>query len=235
MVISHSTVGGHPKLEAHGPRLRESQGGPEDDLVRSFVTKIPANLRELCITKFQEPRLGPWFPDLVLVYWNPDVADTWPSARRALQRTDFRVLQCLRGLGQAGTSTLGEFIGSDVRSSLQRLERADLVFQASHTWRARSLKDSFAVRRLVAIEAKIKNWQRGLEQASRNRWFASESYLLLRELPATSDVRAQAEAHGVGVVTVEDHLSHPRACPSSRDLPCSYASWLFNDWAWLWA
>lgn len=234
-MISHATVGGHPKLETRGPRLRESLGGPEDDLIRSFTNKLPTSFQGLRITQFQEPQLGPWFPDLVLVYWEPAVADKWPSTRRNLERQDFQVLQLLRGLGQAGATTLGEFIDSDVGASLERLEHSDLVFRASHTWRPRSIRDSFAVRRLVAIEAKIKNWNRGLEQASRNRWFASESYLLLKELPATSDVGAEASSRGVGLITLKDHLSQPRTNPSLRNLPCSYASWLFNDWAWLWA
>lgn len=231
-MISHATVGDHPALDVRGPSFRDSEDGPEDALVDDFLGRVPSTQGRYELTKFQEPQLGAWFPDLVIVFWEPEIANYWPSARRQLCGRDFRILQCLRGLGQAGTHTLSRFANYDITSSLERLLEADLIFQASHTWRPRSVRDSFAVSRLVAVEAKIKNWKKGLTQARRNRWFASESYLLLDRLPTSTDVVQQVQSHDVGLLTCEGHLSEPVVTPVRRDLPRSYASWLFNDWAW---
>lgn len=232
MVISHATVGDHPALKLRGPSFRKSSDGPESDLVADFLDTLPTRSQGLQLTAFQEPRLGTWFPDLVIVLWKSRITRHWPSARRSLHGNDFRTLQCLRGLGQAGTSTLSRFADYDILSSLDRLLQADLIFQASHTWRPRSIRDSFAVSRLVAIEAKVTNWRQGIRQAARNRWFASESYLLLDSVPNSTDVASTAESHDVGLLTLKDHLSEPLATVSKRDLPRSYVSWLFNDWAW---
>lgn len=231
-MISHATVGEHPVLKAQGPSFRTSPGGPEDGLVADFAEQLTVEGSSWTLTRFREPRLGTTFPDLVLVYWRPWIAEKWPEERRSLHRRDFRVLQCLRGLGQAGAGTLSEFFGRDLDESLKRLALADLVFQASHTWRPRSVKDSFAVSRLIAVEAKIKNWQEGLKQAARNRSFASESYLLLDAYPSSSNIVSTAESLNVGLLKSEGGLSSPYLPAPERGLPSSYASWLFNDWAW---
>lgn len=232
MVISHETVSEHPALRSGGASFRATSEGPEDKLVRAFVEDLPDNSASQTLTKFRELQLGSWFPDLILVYWSPKIAGGWPRSRLRLLPSDFRVLQCLRGLGQAGVDRLSQFAGQETPASLERLAAADLVFRASHTWRPRSVDDSFAVDRLVAIEAKVKNWRTGLKQAARNRWFASESYLLLDVFPSSDDLVQEAKALDVGLLDLEGHLSEPIKPPTAKKLPGSYASWLINDWAW---
>jgi hypothetical protein len=100
-------------------------------------------------------------------------------------------------------------------------------------WASRRLEESFAVRGIVAFEAKISDWTQAIHQASANRWFASESYVLVPAVPARGTLLAQAQRAGVGV-WVEGKNTPVQQAPSTIERqPMSFASWLFNEWAWL--
>ncbi len=95
-------------------------------------------------------------------------------------------------------------------------------------WRIRSLRSCFAVQRIIAIEAKIDNWRRALRQAAMNLWFASSSFVLLPPSRKTDEVESHAEQLGVKIWTHGSTFS----VTGSNVGPRSYASWLFNEWAW---
>jgi hypothetical protein len=98
-------------------------------------------------------------------------------------------------------------------------------------WSSRPLRECFAVKRIVAVEAKIGDWQAALKQASLNTWFASASYILLPRLPRTDKIATEALRLGVGIWIHKDSLiEHAPTVPEK--LPRSYASWMFNEWAW---
>jgi hypothetical protein len=95
-------------------------------------------------------------------------------------------------------------------------------------WRARSLSKTFAIRRIVAIEAKVNEWRAALDQAFVNTWFTPESYVLVPVIPRGADLLETALRQGVGVLSKERPNLEPR--PAMH--PTSYASWLFNEWSW---
>jgi hypothetical protein len=109
---------------------------------------------------------------------------------------------------------------------------AELVDDKEGLWEAKPLEEIFAIERLIAIEAKMKNWQEGLQQAFHNTWFASESYLLLPDVPNTSDLMQQAASFGVGLLTACCSPVQSKLPAKVGRLPKSYASWLFNEWTW---
>src|SRR5581483_8234047 len=74
-------------------------------------------------------------------------------------------------------------------------------------------------------------WE-GLRQAFQNTWFASESYLLLPRVPRCSDLKKEAARFGVGVAEQNKPLYRSGVRPRRQHIPLSYASWLFNEWAW---
>jgi hypothetical protein len=115
---------------------------------------------------------------------------------------------------------------------LDRLQEANVIYSHGRSWRVRSLRKCFAVKRLVAIEAKLDNWRRGFKQAVKNTWFASESYLLLPTVPCDEDVVELARKFGVGVLLQSRPVARPVVRATEADLPRSYASWLFNEWVW---
>jgi hypothetical protein len=109
---------------------------------------------------------------------------------------------------------------------------AELINYKEGWWEAKPLEEIFAIGRLIAIEAKMKNWQEGLQQAFHNTWFASESYLLLPDVPNTSELTQQATSFGVGLLAASCSPVQSQLPAKVGQLPKSYASWLFNEWAW---
>jgi hypothetical protein len=117
----------------------------------------------------------------------------------------------------------------DVRRSLERLQAAKLIEHVCDAWRLESPSNVFAAEEIVAVEAKMTEWGAGFEQALLNRWFASASYLLVPRINKRSSLLQRGCELGIGIRTPDEIIvkSH---CWS--ELPCSYASWLFNEWAW---
>ena len=89
---------------------------------------------------------------------------------------------------------------------------------------------SFAVRNIIAIEAKVADWQRAARQAYLNTWFTAESYVLLPDAGSDHPLHATAKALGIGVVSQTQGLVRKPCSTESR--PRSYAAWLFNEWVW---
>jgi hypothetical protein len=219
---------------AAGLSFRKPTAGPEYNLVEEYVeSQLPAAPRGQERTVFLEPEIDSGFPDAVAVYWHVSTAKSWSAARSELTKVDVRVAHFLAMAGASSLDALRPFFNQkSVLRSLDRLRCADIIRGASKTWRLRSLLDVFAVRRLVAIEAKIDQWRNGLHQAVQNTWFASESFLLVPRVSAGSDLPEEARRVGVGVRTRNQKLDELE-CPARRDrIPKSYASWLFNEWAW---
>jgi hypothetical protein len=183
-------------------------------------------------TVFLEPEIESGFPDVVAVYWNVAAASCWLECRTELTMIDVRVVHFLAMTGRTPPGTLHTFFGRSVSGSLDRLHAAGMIRRVSGDWLSRSIDDIFAVRRLIAIEAKVTAWRCGLDQAFLNTWFASESYLLLPHLPQSEDLRKEADRYGVGVTVPDRPLAGSGVLPRRQRIPLSYASWLFNEWAW---
>jgi hypothetical protein len=97
---------------------------------------------------------------------------------------------------------------------------------------AGSLARIFAVREIVAIEAKIREWSEAIAQARLNTWFASRSFVLVPSVPRRSQLLAEAESSAVGVFSRGPGMSPVVREANRFGLPRSYASWLFNEWVW---
>ena len=213
---------------------RTSTEGPELDVVRAFLERgIGKGRPDTQVSVFCEPLLESGYPDIVVVHWRRSRAKSWPAARSDLTPDDVKLLQFLaaaRGVLRADLSP-GASPGPRARS-LDRLAAADVVTISRRWIRCRPLHEIFAVSRIIALEAKISDWRKGLRQAFLNTWFASESFLLLPRVPERSQVMTEAESAGVGVVDVAQRLTAPHLAARRERLPRSYASWLFNEWAW---
>jgi hypothetical protein len=118
-----------------------------------------------------------------------------------------------------------------VAESLERLHLAKLIRLKGGVWVARALGRVFGLTDLIAVEAKVRDWRRALEQARLNRWFASASYVLLSAASVHEAVIARASTYGVGVVARhrKGHLADILE-PAADEIPGSYGSWLFNEW-----
>jgi hypothetical protein len=211
-----------------GAKHRTERVGPELDLVASFLNNglFTAPLRcEMAI--FQEPRIPSGFPDLVVVIWRPDVVRDWGVRRQQLRTEDIRLTHYLYQIGPASLQALDDGLGRKSLASLERLYEAGVAKPKRDLWALNPIHEIFAVRQLIAVEAKVSEWRVGMDQAWLNTWFASDSYLLLPHIPRGSKVLEVAKNIGVGVCTDKEQVVAPTCRPK---LPASYASWLFNEW-----
>lgn len=226
-VIDHETA-----ASGLGARFLRKRSGPEAELVSEFLARIPFSPRfGWRSTVFREPRLASGSPDLVVVQWNEAVTAEWSACRAALTPEDMRLVHFLSLSGPTDEATIREAFQRPIAASLGRLEAADMArFEVGH-WRPRPLSKLYAVRRIIAIEAKVKEWAAALDQARLNTWFASDSYVLLPSLGPREKILEAAAAFGIGV-WVKDVLALQAPKDPEISQPRSYASWLFNEWAW---
>lgn len=217
-------------IQVHRRKVRL---GPERRLLRAaleteyfFRFKLPAVF-------FHEPELPTGLPDMVAVYL--------PKTRPALAPCRLRLspshVRLLHGLHSLSTASFNEAL------SLLRIERADLIrlvddLSASGLITIRherlfpeKLSRTFAVRHIIAIEAKISDWARALEQAAANRWFASQSFILIPQRRSLAAVSARAQQLGVGVLVFDGSKVREAVKAKRLGIPASYGSWLFNEWA----
>lgn len=215
-------------------RHRRPRPGPETDLVARFLEGFPlVAMGSGRMTVFQEPRLTSGFPDLVVALWDEPTAMRWAAPRAALSTEAVRLVHLMLQLGTKKTGDqLAVVFQRKVDRLLERLLAAGLVTERDGRWSVVPPRTSFAVRRLVAFEAKISDWRGAIEQAALNRWFACKSYVLLPQTPRNSNTLEAAAHANVGIWVV----GHRRPLlPSQAETgrqPMSYASWLFNEWVW---
>jgi len=221
------------KVVGLGFRLRTRVVGPEQELVDQFLSQqvfcLPPGRRLLVIP---QPAVETGFPDLVAVVWRPSATKDWKRERLALVPQDIQLLHLLSSTGWTQLDFLGTLFHRGFHQSLDRLAAADLILVGSNKCRSRSLKQTFAVERIIAVEAKVAWWRRAVEQARNNLWFSSESHVLLPEKRSMRSLVAEIDTLGIGVLgqRAEDTSQHKE--PEVQRVPASYGSWLFNEWAW---
>jgi len=215
-----------------GLSFRRRRLGPERELIDHFLNQNPITIPRGCrLTIFQEPRLESGFPDLVAVVWNEAIARAWSPARADLSPADIRLTHYLFHAGPCDDAQLRRLLLRNLTASIERLHSAGMIRSVGGRWSTRTRSRLFAARRIIAIEAKVGEWDAALRQAFLNTWFASESYVLVPRIPRTGRLLDEANLLGIGVWASAEKKAR---LPSSlrNPLPCSYASWLFNEWAW---
>jgi hypothetical protein len=218
-----------PAVRSRTPTL-----GPELEIVRAFLERTACERRDgHTVTVFLEPRLESGYPDIVFVHWHRNIADVWPVCRAQLSGEDLRLLHFVHGTGRVARDDLRNRMNPRAAErALERLDAAGTVKVNSRWIRTRPLREIFAVRRIIALEAKISDWRHGLRQAFLNTWFASESFLLIPHVPKGRLLLEDAARLGLGVISGDRSLSAPQVRSRRDRLPRSYASWLFNEWVW---
>jgi hypothetical protein len=213
---------------------RTATQGPEFDIVSAFLEHGLHNpTGETAVTVFCEPRLETGYPDIVVVHWCRRTASTWPLTRAELTSEDIRLLHFINTARYVSHEDLKRRSnGRQNARALDRLVAADVINASGRLIQRRSLHEIFAVKRIIALEAKISDWRKGLQQAFLNTWFASESFLLLPRVPRRDTIVKTAAQMGVGIIASDQRLSAPQLRPRRDRLPQSYASWLFNEWVW---
>ncbi len=102
------------------------------------------------------------------------------------------------------------------------LKQAGLVCISGSIIYAKSLKKTFAARHIVAIEAKLRDWRKAIQQAVANMWFASHSYILLPPSRSLKLIVQEAKKFGIGVLIFDGNKTRRIMKPRPQQLPASY-------------
>ena len=222
-----------------GYHARKVTLGPESDLVKAFLESglegKGYSFASERMPIFIEPKIDSGFPDIVLAEYKPGFFDKWRDARNEINSDQLKMLSFLHSVGGANIRKIRDLMrisAAIAENSIELLADADLIDRdkVSRCWKARPLTETFGISRLVAVEAKVCNNEDVLEQASRNRWFASESWALSPVSPR-KEFLCRAREAGIGMVAATDRRSFRQYVkPHKFDLPSSYVSWQFNEW-----
>lgn len=213
--------------------FRDRRDGPEADLVDWFLEARPMKApRRHAEAIFREPLLQSTYPDIVIVHWNRDATASYPEARGNVGSDGFRLVQLLLEVGPKNADELASYLGDAARlKSLLKLEAAGLLHKKGDRWHAVAPRRSLAARKIIAVEAKIRDVARAIDQAWLNSWFATSSYILLPRRPTNTSVLAEAKRRGVGIWTRADGQVLAPVEPRLSATP-SYVSWLLDDAIW---
>lgn len=211
-----------------------SRHGPEAELVSRFINSgFFETTQEIFYSVFIEPRVGTTVPDIVIVCWDYSIGKNWPEGRLGLGLTELRIAHLLFMNGPKSRSQLVKFYPRNLQTSIKRLLDSEVINEIDDHYQIQTLDLIFAAREIIAIEAKISSISKAIEQAHRNTWFASKSYVLTSIEKPSKDLIENASKKGVGYWSInKSSQTEIISDPSSTPIPNSFISWYFNDLAW---
>jgi hypothetical protein len=219
-----------------GLYTRTATLGDEYELVEQFIDyycgTFIRNNRKTQLAVFVEPRIDSGFPDVVFASYLPSIIENWSDKREALDVFDLKLLSYLCTTdGAVGTmiiSTLG-FPEKQTLASLEKLMDAKLISYRGRSWRVRQLRGVFSLTKLIAVEAKLNDVHKVVEQTHLNTRFASQSYALTKSAHPQGTTVKTFKRFGLGLYGKDSQFRRiVEAKPFS--LPSSYLSFQFNEW-----
>lgn len=154
---------------------------------------------------FEELNLGYGIPDVVVVQYKNN--KSLKKRKEFLNYFDISILDLIEKKEQVSIEDivfLTKSTKSKINNTLSLLQSEKLILYRegkyfSHKKYAGALEDC------LAIEAKLKNWKRALEQAYRYRWFSNKSFVMLpgeNINPALKNI-SLFEKYGVGLASID--------------------------------
>jgi predicted transcriptional regulator len=185
-------------------------------------------------TLLQEPFTGFGYTDLVCIIWNKNNFNNWNAARNNLLIIDIKILHHLYRIKKYKSALelrieLG-FSQKEIISSLARLFDAGLISSGSDDkYRIRKKSDVFYIKKIVSIEAKLKNWRGALNQTINNFNYSSESYTLFPENKISDNMIKNYNQYDVGIISFNE-TSRILKYSKKNTIPLTFHSWLFNEY-----
>jgi len=225
-------------LDTNRPEIglytRNTTEGGELALVKQFVDYYCKNFlyNRLQLAVFVEPRIESGFPDIVFVSYLPSILDNWSVEREKLSLYDLKLLSYLysaQNLSGAKIITKLGFPEKQTIGSLEKLMDANLISYRSGCWHVRKLRDVFSITKLIAVEAKLNDISKAVEQSFHNTWFASHSYALTNASKPKDKTVRMLSKYGIGLYCKGACFTK---CVEAKqyNLPSSYLSFQFNEW-----
>lgn len=219
-----------------GLYTRNATLGDEYTLVEQFIeyycTRFLRNNKKIQLAVFVEPRIDSGFPDIVFASYLPSIINNWSTQREKLDLFDLKLLSFLSNTGNIKGAKIISKLGFPERQTLISLEKlmdAKLISYRSGGWRVRELRDVFSITKLIAVEAKINNVCKVVDQSFVNTRFASHSYALINSVNPNSETIRTFSRCGIGLYCKSSNF---KKFVEAREhvLPSSYLSYQFNEW-----
>lgn len=215
-----------------GLRTRKRKLGKENDLLEEYCgIAIGSKKNEHAF--FFEPKIGNSYPDLVMVKFNEKKYRKWSDRRSRLNKRDLKILNYFyrnkKGVNSKDFSIKHGFDYKDILQTIETLVDCNLIFRDDEKWKI-NIEESFGLESIKAIEAKLNNFSSAFQQANKNKWFASESYVLTSSENPIEKTLHTSEKIGVGIYSLSNKGLIKKTEAQKQDLPLSYASWYFNEW-----
>lgn len=219
-----------------GLYTRPATPGDEYDLVEQFIEYychiFSRNNKKTKLAVFIEPRIDSGFPDIVFASYLPSITEKWTDKREGLDDYDLKLLAYLchkeGATGAKLVSVLG-FPEKQTLTSIEKLMAARLISYRGGSWRAREIRDIFSLTKLVAVEAKLKDISKVIEQTHVNTRFASHSYALTSSAHPQAETVRRFRRFGLGLYGRDSQFRRlVEAKPFA--LPSSHLSFQFNEW-----
>lgn len=211
-------------------RHRTTTAGPEEQMVISALASLRDAFGSRCVL-MRELQMPTGVPDAVAVLMRHAEVPL-EAARLNVGSSDLRLLHHLATVKQSTVTDIEAALrwnAADLRRMIRTLADAGMLRETRGAVRVHRLTDIFHARKIIAVEAKMKDWQRAIMQAVANTWFASHSYILLPERPLSDSLNEAAKRFGIGVLTFDGQRTRTRIQAAARPLPASYGSWLVHE------
>jgi len=154
----------------------------EIELVNTLKKEISKTFSRKSITIIEEVSLGYGIADLVICDVDMEI-NTIDSRYEPLSTFDINVYNIIKKLDRVNFETICRKTRSPkktITDSILKLVKRGLIKQSDDHF---TIKSEYVLpfKNSYAIEAKLKDWKRALQQAHRYKWFAEYSYVVLDE------------------------------------------------------
>lgn len=210
--------------------------GPEAKLVKSFLANEGFFKEEgLEYTVLKETYAEVGIPDILILIWDKNGLSSWTEERRNLTKSDIKILHHISTKGKRGEVLnniiyqLG-FSERKTKKTIQKLLISDLVLQKENgKVYSKDLGNNFFIRKIISVEAKIKDWKSAINQAELNDTFSSHSYVLLPNEKINAKIKSCFDKQ-IGLLGQEGEKTILKKKARKGDLPKSYFSWVLNEY-----
>lgn len=216
---------------------RTTTKGDEFDMVNQYINYILKkykSLRKKKVAIFIEPQIDTGYPDLVIIEYFDCSKKLWNEYRRKLSISDLKILfeiQIRSNISISGLSNLLGFSQIEIKKSILRLDQCGLVHLSKTQTCVRNVQlHSYChINKIISIEAKIDKWAAAINQASKNIWFSTESFILMNKENCSDTFVQKCKEQGIGIILVNGKIQ--KILDSEhRNMPISYSSLQFNEW-----
>jgi DNA-binding Lrp family transcriptional regulator len=149
-----------------------------------------------------------------------------------LDVADLKVLSYLAGNGRKKGKMIIDKLGFPEKQAINSLEKlmdAKLITYRAGGWQTRKLRDTFSIKKLIAVEAKLSDVSGAVDQSFVNTRFASHSYALINSTNPASETIKRFTEYGIGLYS--GGIRFKKRVEAKRyTLPSSYVSYQFNEW-----